>query len=149
MDELIKTILPSIITATVSILAIIISYMSSRHSLKSSYTNSVNNMRFSQKEKVADQVSEKAAMLLTKCNPNTLNTVINDIVPREISHEENRVIRARLLGISDEIQTLSHIIKLLTYSIFDTEEMLSKFADLANKLDNVETQCSQMLFNLV
>ena len=69
-------------------------------------------------------------------------------MPKEISHEENRVIHSRLLGISNEIQTLSHVIKLLTYSIFDTEEMLLKFADLASKSDNVETQCSQMLFNL-
>ena len=47
-------------------------------------------------------------MLLTECNPNTLNTVINDIIPRESAHEENRVMRARLLGISDEIQTLTY-----------------------------------------
>lgn len=146
--NIIQTILPSCITATVSILAIIVSYISSRHSLKMSINNNIYNMHFSQKEKVADQISEKAAVLLTKCNPNTLNTLINDIVPREISHEENRVIRAHLLGISDEIQTLSHIIKMLTYSIFDTEEMLYKFEDLSKKIDDVESMCSNMLLNL-
>lgn len=148
MGNILQVILPSTITATVSIVAIIVSYISSNNSLKNSYENNINNMRFSQKEKVVDQISEKVAALLTKCNPNTLNTLINDIVPREISHEDNRVIRTRLLGISDEIQTLSNTIKMLTYSIFDDKDMLSKFEDLSNKLDDVESRCSKMLFKL-
>ena len=89
-------------------------------------------MRFTQKEKVADQIAEKAAILLTKCDPNVLNTVINEIVPRPISHEENGKIRRYLLGIADEIQTYSNVIKMLSYSIFDSEEMLRKLEKVWN-----------------
>lgn len=148
MNNIILTILPSVITATVSALAIIVSYKSSKRTLTVSQSNNIDNMRFSQKDKVADQIAEKAAALLSKCNPNTLNTLINDIVPHRITHEENRIIRTRLLGVSDDIQTLCNIIKMLTYSIFDTKEMLYKFEDLANKLDDIETRCSKMLFEL-
>ena len=90
-------------------------------------------MRFTQKEKVADQIAEKAAILLTKCDPNVLNTVINEIVPRPISHEENGKIRRYLLGIADEIQTYSNVIKMLSYSIFDSEEMLRKLEKVWNE----------------
>lgn len=148
MDNTIISVLPSIITASVSALAIIVSYKSSKRSLAMSQDNNIDNMRFSQKDKVADQIAEKSAMLLSKCNPNTLNTLINDIVPNRITHEENRIIRNRLLGVSDEIQTLCNVIKMLTYSIFDTEEMLTRFENMSNKLDEVESLCSNMLLEL-
>lgn len=148
MNNVLISILPSVITATISALAIIVSYKSSKRTLIMSKSNNIDTMRFSQKDKVADQIAEKSAELLSKCNPNTLNTLINDIVPNRITHEENRVIRKRLLGVSDEIQTLCNVIKMLTYSIFDTEEMLRKFENMANKLDDVESLCSKMLFDL-
>ena len=148
MNEMLKIVLPSIITAAVSIIAIIVSYLSSRNSLKRSHENNVESMHFSQKDKVADQIAEKAAALLTKCNPNSLNTVINDIIPRKISHEENRKIRKDLLQLSDDIQTLSNIIKMLSYSIFDSKQYLMKFEALANQLDLVVEMCSVMLLKL-
>lgn len=141
-------ILPTLITAFVSIIAMITSYKAAKNSTKQSYNNNVDSMRFTQKEKVADQISEKAAVLLTKCDPNMLNTVINEIVPRSISHEENAKIRKYLFSISDDIQTYSNIIKMLTYSIFDNEEMLNKLEDVGQKLDKVNDRCSQMLLRL-
>lgn len=147
-QELLLNILPTLITAFVSIIAMITSYKAAKNSTKQSYNNNVDSMRFTQKEKVADQISEKAAILLTKCDPNVLNTVINEIVPRNISHEENANIRKYLLGISDDIQTYSNIIKMLTYSIFDSEEMLRKLENIGHKLDDVNNKCSHMLLRL-
>ena len=123
-EKILENVLPALITGFVSIIALITSYKAAKNSSKQSYNNNVDSMKFTQKEKVADQLAEKAAILLTKCDPNVLNTLINEIVPRSISHEENANIRRRFLGISDEIQTLSNIIKMLTYSIFDSEEFL-------------------------
>lgn len=139
---------PSLLTAFVSSIAIISSYKSSRNSSKQAYSNNVDNMRFTQKEKVADQIAEKSAILLTKCDPNVLNTIINEIVPRRISHEENRLMRTRLLGISDEVQTLSNIIKMLTYSIFDDENMLNKLDDIGGNLDAICSKVSDMVLKL-
>lgn len=148
IQELLFTILPALITAFVSIIALITSYKAAKNSAKQSYNNNVDSMRFTQKEKVADQISEKAAILLTKCDPNVLNSVINEIVPRNISHEENANIRKYLLGISDDIQTYSNIIKMLTYSIFDGKEMLMKLDDIGQKLDSVNYKCSKMVLRL-
>ncbi len=147
-QELLLNIFPTLITAFVSIIAMITSYKAAKNSTKQSYNNNVDSMRFTQKEKVADQISEKAAILLTKCDPNVLNTVINEIVPRNISHEENANIRKYLLSISDDIQTYSNIIKMLTYSIFDSDEMLRKLENIGHKLDDVYDKCSQMLLRL-
>ena len=94
--KIITNILPALITALVSIIAMITSYKASKNTQKQSYNNNVDSMRFTQKEKVADQIAEKSAILLTKCDPNVLNTIINEIVPRPISHEENGNIRRYL-----------------------------------------------------
>ena len=146
--KIITNILPALITALVSIIAMITSYKASKNTQKQSYNNNVDSMRFTQKEKVADQIAEKSAILLTKCDPNVLNTIINEIVPRPISHEENGNIRRYLLGIADEIQTYSNIIKMLSYSIFDSEEMLGKLEKVWNKMDAVDNKCSNMLLTL-
>lgn len=148
-EKLILSVLPTLITAFVSIIAMVTSYQASKNAQKQSYNNNVDSMRFTQKEKVADQIAEKAAMLLTKCDPNVLNTVINEIVPRPISHEENANIRRYLLGIADEIQTYSNVLKMLSYSIFDSDEMLAKLEGVWNALDTVEQKCSEMLLRLV
>lgn len=148
MEKILMSVLPAIITGVVSLIALITSYKATKNASKQSYNNNVDNMRFTQKEKVADQLVEKASILLTKCDPNVLNTVINEIVPRSISHEENANVRRRLLGISDEIQTLSNIIKLLTFSIFDSEEFLRKLETAWNELDIVNDKCSAMLLRL-
>lgn len=148
IEKIIVSILPALITGFVSMIALITSYKAAKNASIQSYNNNVDSMRFTQKEKVADQIAEKAAILLTKCDPNVLNTVINEIVPRSISHEENANIRRRLLGISDEIQTLSHIIKMLTYSIFDSEEFLKKLENVGNIMDAVNDKCSELLLGL-
>lgn len=148
MEKIIASVLPALITGFVSMIALITSYKAAKNASKQSYNNNVDSMRFTQKEKVADQIAEKSAVLLTKCDPNVLNTVINEIVPHSISHEENAAIRRRLLGIADEIQTLTNVIKMLTYSIFDSEEMLEKLENVGGKLDNVYINCSEMLLRL-
>lgn len=148
IKEILSDILPALITAFVSIIAMITSYKAARNAATQSYNNNVDSMRFTQKEKVADQIAEKAAILLTKCDPNVLNTVINEIVPRPIDSAENGRMRKYLLGISDEIQTYSNIIKMLTYSIFDSKEMLSKLEEVGDKLDAVHDKCAEMLLRL-
>lgn len=148
IEKIIVSILPALITGFVSMIALITSYKAAKNASIQSYNNNVDSMRFTQKEKVADQIAEKAAILLTKCDPNVLNTVINEIVPRSISHEENANIRRRLLGISDEIQTLSNIIKMLTYSIFDSDEFLEKLENVGNIMDDVNSRCSELLLRL-
>lgn len=147
--KFITNVLPTLITAFVSTIAMITSYKASKNAQKQSYDNNVDSMRFTQKEKVADQIAEKAAILLTKCDPNVLNTVINEVVPRTISHEENGNVRRYLLGIADEIQTYSNVIKMLSYSIFDSEEMLKKLEKVWNEMDTVGNKCSEMLLKLV
>lgn len=147
-EKIISDVLPALITAFVSIIAMITSYKAAKNTQKQSYDNNVDSMRFTQKEKVADQIAEKSAILLTKCAPNVLNTVINEIVPRTISHEENGRIRRYLLGISDEIQTYSNVIKMLSYSIFDSEEMLRKLEKVWKEMDAVDKKCSEMLLRL-
>lgn len=49
---------------------------------------------------------------------------------------------------ADEIQTLSNIIKMLTYSVFDSEEFLIKMENVGNKLDVVNEKCSAMFLRL-
>lgn len=148
MEKILISILPALITGFVSMLALVTSYKAAKNASKQSYSNNVDSMKFTQKEKIADQLAEKSAILLTKCDPNVLNTLINEIVPRSISHEENANIRRRLLDVSDEIQTLSNIVKMLTYSIFDSEEFLWKLEDIGNKLDVVNEECSVMILRL-
>lgn len=148
MEKILMSVLPALITGFVSMIALITSYKAAKNASRQSYNNNVDSMKFTQKEKVADQLAEKSAILLTKCDPNALNTVINEIVPRSISHEENANVRRRLLGIADEIQTLSNIIKMLTYSVFDSKEFLRKLEDIGNKLDLVNEKCSSMLLRL-
>lgn len=148
-QNLFLNMLPTLITAFVSIIAMVVSYMSTRKSTKQSYNNNIYSMRFAQKEKVADQIAEKAAILLTKCDPSVLNTVINELVPRQISHEENANIRRYLLGIADEIQTYSNVIKMLSHSILDSKEMLSKLEKVWTEMDTTNQICSDMLLKLV
>ena len=148
MEEILLSVLPALITGVVSMIALITSYKAAKNSSKQSYSNNIDSMKFTQKEKVADQLAEKSAVLLTRCDPNVLNTLINEIVPRSISHEENANIRRRLLGVADEIQTLSNIIKMLTYSVFDSVDFLKKLEDIGNKLDVVNKKCSVMILKL-
>ena len=53
-----------------------------------------------------------------------------------------------MLGIADEIQTYSNVIKMLSYSIFDSEEMLRKLEKVWNEMDAVDNKCSEMLLKL-
>lgn len=148
MEKVLMSALPALITGFISMIALITSYKASKNASKQSYNNNVDSMKFTQKEKVADQLAEKSAVLLTKCDPNVLNSIINEMIPRSISHEENANIRRNLLEISDEIQTLSNIIKMLTYSVFDNEEFLRRLESIGNNLDAVNEGCSFMLLRL-
>lgn len=146
--EIVIAIMPALITAFVSIIAMLTSYKTAKNTAKQSFDNNVDNMRFTQKEKVADQIAEKAAILLTKCDPNVLNTLINEFVPKAISHEENANIRRYLYGRSDEIQTYSNIIKMLIFSISEDREMVERISSVGQRLDNVNAMVSDMLFKL-
>lgn len=146
-DVMISAI-PAIITAVVSVVALISSYKASKNATKQTYINNVDNMLFSQREKIADQISEKAALLLRKCDPNVLNTLINEIDPKPLSNAENAAIRTRLLSVSDEIATLSNIIKMLAVSILNTEELNFVFKEAAGKMDIASEQCGSMLLHL-
>ena len=50
-EKIVSSILPTLITAVVSIIAMITSYKAARNAQKQSYNN-VDSMRFAQKEKV-------------------------------------------------------------------------------------------------
>lgn len=82
--ELLKAIIPSVITASVAIIALVTSSYSSKKATQISYSNNIDNMRFTQKEKLSDQIIEKTSLLLTITDPNYLNTIINKITPKEI-----------------------------------------------------------------
>lgn len=146
--ELLKAIIPSAITAVVAIIALITSAYSSHKATKTSYSNNIDNMRFTQKEKISDQIIEKASVLLTKTDPNYLNTIINEITPIEISKSEFTSIQKQLLSITDEIQTLSTNIKLLTYSIKDSnsEKLIYKIYE---ELDLVHSEIQDMILQLI
>ena len=66
MEEILLSVLPALITGFVSMIALITSYKAAKNSSKQSYSNNIDSMKFTQKEKVADQLAEKAAILLTK-----------------------------------------------------------------------------------
>lgn len=148
-NELLKGILPSMITAFVSIIALTINYKSSKNNIKHNNVITDKNMNFTQKEKVADELIDKSSRLMTLCDPNVLNTIINDLVPKIISHDENARIRKKLLSYGDEIQTLTHIIKLNHYSISNnTLEEVEQFSIISNVMDEVCKRCNDMLFRL-
>ncbi len=146
--ELLKAIVPSAITAIVAIIALITSAYSSHKATKTSYNNNIDNMRFTQKEKISDQIIEKASILLTKSDPNYLNTIINGITPMEISDSEFTSVQNQLLSITDEIQTLSTNIKLLSYTIKDTnsEALIYK---IYGEMDLIHNQVQDMILQLI
>lgn len=146
--ELLKAIIPSVITASVAIIALITSAYSSKKATETSYSNNIDNMRFTQKEKISDQIIEKASLLLTITDPNYLNTIINKITPKEITDSEFTEIQSSLLSVSDNIQTLSTNIKLLSYSVREpqTEEIIFK---IFNEMDSIHKQVDDMIMQLV
>lgn len=146
--ELLKAIIPSAITAVVAIIALVTSAYSSHKATKTSYNNNVDNMRFTQKEKISDQIIEKASILLTKSDPNYLNTIINGITPMEISDSEFTSVQKQLLSITDEIQTLSINIKLLSYTIRDanSEKLIYKIYE---EMDLIHNQVQDMILQLI
>lgn len=147
--EFFKVILPSAITAFVSIIALIINYKSSKNNIKHNNDITYKNMNFTQKEKVADELIEKSSRLMTLCDPNALNTIINDLVLESISHSDNAKIRKKLLSYGDEIQTLTHIIKLNHYSIsYSSKEELKQFEIVSYVMDEVCKKCNDMLYKL-
>lgn len=145
--ELLKAIIPSIITAIVAIIALITSAISSKKSNKTSYDISINNMRFTQKEKISDQFIEKSSVFLTKTDPNKLNTLINTLVPRTLTESEFSQEQEKLLSITDDIQTTATIIKMLLYCIRDKDN-----EDLVNtifvQMDQAHEKIQKMILEL-
>lgn len=146
--ELLKAIIPSIITATVAIIALITSAYSSKKATKTAYNNNIDNMRFTQKERISDQVIEKASDFITKADPNHLNTVINGITPKEITNTEFTDIQTKLLSITDEIQTLSTVLKMLLNSIVEpeTQNLVYKIYE---EMDSIHSQVQEMIMQLI
>lgn len=146
--ELLKAIIPSVITASVAIIALVTSAYSSKKATQISYSNNIDNMRFTQKEKLSDQINEKTSLLLTITDPNYLNTIINKITPKEITDSEFTEIQTKLLSVPDNIQTLSTNIKLLSYSIREpqTQEIIFK---IFNEMDYLHKQVEDMIMKLI
>lgn len=146
--ELLKAIIPSVITAAVAMVALITSAISSRKTNQTSYKNNIENMRFTQKEKISDQIIEKAAVLFTKTDPNYLNTLINEITPVSITEQDYIAIQNRLLGLTDEIQTLSNTIKMLSFSLQDkeTESLRNR---LFEEMDMLHSEIHDMIMQLL
>ena len=146
--ELLKAIIPSVITASVAIIALVTSAYSSKKATQISYSNNIDNMRFTQKEKLSDQIIEKTSLLLTITDPNYLNTIINKITPKEITDFEFTEIQTKLLSVPDNIQTLSKNIKLLSYSIREpqTQEIIFKIFD---EMDYLHKQVEDMIMKLI
>lgn len=146
--ELLKAIIPSLITAAVAIIALITSAYSAKKATETSYSNNIDNMHFAQKEKISDQIIEKASALITKTDPNYLNTVINEITPKEISDLEFTSIQTRLLSITDDIQTLSTNIKMLSYSIRESETETLIFKTFS-EMDSIHNEVQEMIMQLI
>lgn len=146
--ELLKAIIPSIITASVAIIALVTSAYSSKKATQTSYSNNIDNMRFTQKEKISDQMIEKASLLLTVTDPNYLNTIINKITPKAITDSEFTEIQNSLLSVSDNIQTLSTNIKLLSYAVKDAESM-QLIGKVYNEMDAIHKQVEDMILKLI
>ena len=145
--ELIKSIIPSIITATVAVIALISAAISSKKATQTSYNNNIDNMRFVQKEKISDQFIERSSVFLTKTDPNKLNTKINTLVPREITESEFSHEQEKLLSITDDIQTTATIIKMLLYSVRD-EENEALVNTIFTQMDQVHSEIQDMLLEL-
>ncbi len=146
--ELLKAIIPSVITASVAIIALITSAYSSKKATETSYSNNIDNMRFTQKEKISDQIIEKASSLLTITDPNYLNTIINKITPKEITNSEFTKIQRQLLSITDDIQTLATNIKLLSYAVKDAES-IQLIGKIYGEMDSAHDQIHDMILKLI
>lgn len=66
MKKILVSVLPALITGFVSMLALITSYKATKNTAKQSFSNNVDSMKFTQKEKVADQLAEKNSLMLHK-----------------------------------------------------------------------------------
>lgn len=137
----IALILPSVIAGTVAVISLITNY-------KTSKSNQLHNMTFTQKEKVADQYIEKSSELIALTDPLVLNAKINEFTPTLITHDEFLQIMQRLLDIDNRVQTLSSIIKLHTWSIYE-DVALPEVSNMFTTIDAVQTHIQSMLMSLI
>lgn len=105
-------------------------------------------MIFTQKEKVADQFIERSSELLAITDPLVLNTKINEYTPTIISHEEFMGVMRELMSIDNRVQTLSSIIKLHTWSIYE-ENTLTDVGNMFSSIDTVHNLIQDMVLKLI
>ncbi len=134
-------ILPNMIVGTISVFSIIINYRTTKY-------NHTQNMIFTQKEKVVDNFIEKSSELIAITDPLILNSKINEYTPTIISHSQFMLIMQDLLSIDNKVQTLSSVIKLHTYSIFEMGT-LNQIADMYKSIDTVHDLIQKMILNLI
>lgn len=134
-------ILPNMIVGTISVFSIIINYRTTKY-------NHTQNMIFTQKEKVVDNFIEKSSELIAITDPLILNSKINEYTPTIISHSQFMIIMQDLLSIDNKVQTLSSVIKLHTYSIFEMGT-LNQIADMYKSIDTVHDLIQKMILNLI
>lgn len=137
----IALILPSLIAGIISIVSIITNYRSSK-------MNNFRNMVFTQKEKVVDQFIEKSSELIAISDPLVLNAKINEFTPTIISHREFMSIMQELMSIDNRVQTLSSIIKLHTWSIYE-KNTIKEIGDMFSAVDEVQKLIQEMILKLI
>lgn len=145
--DLLKAIVPSIITATVAVIALITAAVSSKKATQMSYNNNIDNMRFVQKEKISDQFIERSSTYINKTDPNRLNTMINMLVPRVLTESEFSYEQEKLLSITDDIQTTATIIKMLLYAVLD-EENKDIVYTIFSQMDQAHSEIHDMILEL-
>jgi len=134
-------ILPSLIAGIISIVSIINNYRSSK-------LNHIRSMVFTQKEKVVDQFIEKSSELIAISDPLVLNTKINEFTPTIISHREFMLIMQDLMSIDNRVQTLSSIIKLHTWSVYE-KNTIKELGDMFSAVDEVQKLIQDMILKLI
>lgn len=137
----IALILPSLIAGTVSIVSLITNHRSSK-------VGQAKNMVFAQKEKVADQFIEKSSELIAITDPLVLNAKINEYTPTIITHDEFMRIMQELLSVDNRVQTLSTVIKLHTWSIYE-ENRLKDVDEMFSSIDVVQKHIQDMIMELI
>lgn len=105
-------------------------------------------MVFSQKEKVIDNFIEKSSELIAVADPLILNSKINEYTPTIIPHSQFMEIMQDLMSIDNKVQTLSSIIKLHTYSIYE-ENSFEEIAKMFDCIDAVHAIVQDLVLKLI
>lgn len=134
-------VLPNMIIGSITIISIIFNYRSSKVNLS-------QNMIFTQKEKVVDNFIEKCSELIAITDPLVLNSKINEYTPTIIPHSQFMVIMQDLLSIDNKVQTLSSVIKLHTFSIYE-ESNINEIGEMYSCIDTVQKKVQDLILKLI